>query len=316
MRCRITLLLTLNFTVAAIVFAAEPSATLSPETTSSPQVANSLSPEIQSITQLDKDYEAAYSRGDANAVAALYTSDAEYGDEGGKVVSGRDLIEKLLAEEFASNPGTRLETEVKSVRPLSPDVVVEKGIATLSEPDGPQGTSSYVAVYVKRAGTWKISQLSETTVPTSSSEASSRLHDLAWMVGDWQDEADHMKVETNVDWTQGQNFLTRRFSFLRTDGQQIQGWEVIGWDSVTQEIRSWTFDTDGGFGDRFWTKEGNRWLIEAVNTLPDGSQTTAEHVFTKVDDDHYTWQSGNRSADGVLLPPITVARVGKQNRKP
>ena len=87
---------------------------------------------------------------------------------------------------------------------------------------------------------------------------------------------------------------------------------MIGWDSVTQEIRSWAFDTDGGFGDRFWTKEGNGWLIEAVNTLPDGSETTAEHVITKVDDNHYTWQSGNRSADGVLLPPITVARVGKQ----
>ena len=42
MRCSITLLLALNFTVAAIVFAAEPSATLSPETTSSPKVANSL----------------------------------------------------------------------------------------------------------------------------------------------------------------------------------------------------------------------------------------------------------------------------------
>jgi hypothetical protein len=109
------------------------------------------------------------------------------------VVSGRDLIGKLLADEFASNPGTRLETEVESVRPLSPDVVVEKGISTLSAPDGPQGTSSYVAVYVKRAGAWKISQLSETTVPSSSSEASSRLHDLAWMVGDWQDEADHIR---------------------------------------------------------------------------------------------------------------------------
>jgi uncharacterized protein (TIGR02246 family) len=312
MKSEITLLLTLSFTFAGIVFAAEPTAIPSPQPTSSARVVNSSSPEIQSITQLDKDYEAAYNRGDANAVAALYANDAEYVDEGGKVVSGRAIIEKLLAEKFASNPGAKLEIDVKSVRLLSPDVVVEKGIATIAVPDGQQGISGYVAVHLKRGGNWKISQLSETTGPSSSTEAASRLQDLAWLVGYWHDEADDLKLETNVYWTQGQNFLTRRFNVFRTDGEETEGWEVIGWDSATQEIRSWAFDTDGGFGDRFWTKEGNGWLIEAVNTLPDGSQTTAEHVITKVDDDHYTWQSGNRSADGVLLPPITVARVGKQ----
>jgi hypothetical protein len=161
----------------------------------------------------------------------------------------------------------------------------------------------------------KMSQLTQTTAPSLSSEASSPLQDIAWMVGSW--ESDDMEVEASVDWTQGQKFLIRRFNFRRTDGQQTAGWEVIGWDSETQEIRSWVFDSDGGFGDRFWTEEGkgNRWQIEAVNTLPDGSQSTAVHVITKVDDDHYTWESGNRSADGLLLPSITVARVGKHNNR-
>ncbi len=156
MKSRITLLLTLNLTLAAIAFAAEPSAT------PSPQVGNGLSAEIQSITQLDKDYEAAYNRGDANAVAAFYTNDAEYVDEGGNVVSGRHDIEKLLAEEFTTKPGAKLEIDVKSVRLLSPDVLVEEGIATIAAPGGPQGASRYVAVYIKRAGNWKISQLTQT----------------------------------------------------------------------------------------------------------------------------------------------------------
>jgi len=155
-------LLTLNLTLAAIAFAAEPSATPSPQPTSSPQLANGSSAEIQSITQLDKDYEAAYNRGDANAVAAFYTNDAEYVDEGGNVVSGRHDIEKLLAEEFTTKPGAKLEIDVKSVRLLSPDVLVEEGIATIAAPGGPQGASGYVAVYIKRAGNWKISQLTQT----------------------------------------------------------------------------------------------------------------------------------------------------------
>ena len=162
MKSRMTLLLTLNLTLAAIAFAAEPSARSSAQPTSSPQVANSSSAEIQSITQLDKDYEAAYNRGDANAVAAFYTNDAEYVDEGGNVVSGREDIEKLLAEEFTTDPGAKLGIEVESVRLLSPDVLVEEGIATIAAPDGALGTSRYVAVYIKRAGNWKISQLTQT----------------------------------------------------------------------------------------------------------------------------------------------------------
>jgi len=161
MKSRITLL-PLNLTLAATVFAAEPNATPSPEPTSSPQVANSSSPEIQSVTQLDEDYEAAYNRGDAKAVAAFYTNDAEYVDEGGNVVSGRGDIEKLLVEEFTTNPGAKLKINVESIRLLSPDVLVEKGIATLAARDRRQGTSRYIAVYTKRAGNWKISQLTQT----------------------------------------------------------------------------------------------------------------------------------------------------------
>jgi hypothetical protein len=191
-------------------------------------------------------------------------------------------------------------------------------IAFAAEPSAtpsPQPTSSPQAANRSSPDLRATTQLDKDYAPASSSDGSSRLHDLAWMVGSWQDEANDTKVETTVDWTQGQNFLTRKFNLHRTDGQQTQGWEVIGWDSVTQQIRSWIFDSDGGFGDRFWSEEGNRWLIEAVNTLPDGSQSTAQHVITKVDDDHYTWESGKPSVDGVLLPsakPITVARVGKQ----
>jgi uncharacterized protein (TIGR02246 family) len=129
MKNRITLL-TLNLALAASVFAAEPSATPLPEPKSSPQVASSPSGEIQSITELDRDYEAAYNRADANAVAAFYTNDAEYVDEEGTAVSGRDAIEKLLVEEFNTNPGAKLKIDVESVRVLSPDVLVEKGIAT------------------------------------------------------------------------------------------------------------------------------------------------------------------------------------------
>jgi uncharacterized protein (TIGR02246 family) len=163
MKSRLILLLTVNLTLAAIAFAAQPGATPSSQPASSPQVANSSLSGIQVITQLDKDYEAAYNRGDANAVAALYTDDAEYVDEGGNVVIGRDTIELLLAEEFASNPGGKLQIIPEGVRVLTPDVLVEKGWTAIAPTGGSQRSSRYVAVYLKRSGNWKIGQLTLTT---------------------------------------------------------------------------------------------------------------------------------------------------------
>jgi uncharacterized protein (TIGR02246 family) len=147
--------LTLNVTLVAIAFAAEPSATPSAEPTSSPQAGNNSSAEIEAIAQLDKDYEAAYNRGNANSVAAFYTNDAEYVDEGGNVVSGRAAIEKLLAEEFTTNPGAKLQIDAEGVRLLSPDVLVEKGVATIASAEGSQGASRYVAVYLNETR-WRL----------------------------------------------------------------------------------------------------------------------------------------------------------------
>jgi hypothetical protein len=57
MKNRIIVLLTLNLTLAGVAFAAEPSATSSPQVPSSPQEMKSPPPEIQSIAELDNDYE-------------------------------------------------------------------------------------------------------------------------------------------------------------------------------------------------------------------------------------------------------------------
>jgi uncharacterized protein (TIGR02246 family) len=136
---------------------------------SPPPVAKGSSPETETIAQLDKDYEAAYNRGDANAVASFYTNDAEYVDESGNVVNGRDGIDKLLGEEFSANPGAKLQIDIEGVRVLSPDVLVEKGVAIVSATDGSKGASRYVAIYVKRpaTGNWKISQLTQMAASSS-----------------------------------------------------------------------------------------------------------------------------------------------------
>ncbi len=78
-----------------------------------------------------------------------------------------------------------------------------------------------------------------------------------------------------------------------------------------EKVRSWAFDSDGGFSESTWTRDGNRWLILVKATLPDGRQGTAQHTLTYVNNDLHTWSSASRHVAGELLPnidPIEIVR--------
>jgi hypothetical protein len=85
--------------------------------------------------------------------------------------------------------------------------------------------------------------------------------------------------------------------------------QVIGWDASAGKIRSWVFDSDGGFGEGTWTKKGNRWLVDANATLPDGRKTSAINVMTVLDKNTITWESTGRDLDGEILPNIGPMKV-------
>jgi hypothetical protein len=89
--------------------------------------------------------------------------------------------------------------------------------------------------------------------------------------------------------------------------------QVIGWDPVKNQIRSWVFDSEGGFGEGTWVRKDNRWVIQSTSTLADGGRATATNIMTQVDNDTFTWQAVNRSVDGELLPNVDEVPI---RRKP
>ena len=42
----------------------------------------------------------------------------------------------------------------------------------------------------------------------------------------------------------------------------LEGTQVIGWDPAAGTIRSWMFDSDGGFGEGTWSKKDNSWIVK------------------------------------------------------
>jgi hypothetical protein len=117
-----------------------------------------------------------------------------------------------------------------------------------------------------------ISQLTETDAPAPN--AYSRLQALEWLVGNWENKAGDLTVDTKIDWAGDKNFLIRKFKVKGSDQNETDGWEIIGWDPEHQQIRSWIFDSNGGFGGSTWANDGEHLLIRASNVLPDGSHST------------------------------------------
>jgi uncharacterized protein (TIGR02246 family) len=273
--------------------AAEPA----PADQSSDQDSNQ-SPEFKAAQSRAQAYIAAYNKGDTKTLANFYAEDIDYLDQDGVEVKGREAIEKLLADNFQANPGITLDLTIDEVKLLTPDVLVNRGLATVTPRDGAAVATRYVAIDIKKGDQWQISQLTETDAPAPT--AYSQLQALEWLVGNWENKAGDLTVQTKISWAGDNNFLVRKFNVKGSEQNQTDGWEIIGWDPERQQIRSWIFDSNGGFGEATWANDGEHWLIQASN----GSHSTAEHVLTKVDDNKFSWETQNRTLDGDPQPSL------------
>jgi uncharacterized protein (TIGR02246 family) len=258
-------------------------------------------------------YVAAFNQGDAKKLAAMWSPEAVYTNpRSGEQVVGREAIEKQFADLFAASKGVKLEAKTDSVQFVSPNVAVERGTAKLTREGQAPVESEYSAVYMKRDGQWLLDRVTEEDVPVVASHHE-KLKELDWMVGTWVDQDEESRIETTCNWTRNQNFMTRWFSLSIRDRVEMAGVQIIGWDPAAEKIRSWVFDSDGGFGEGIWSRKGDKWFIQSTGVLPDGQKTTAVNIITRLDEDRFTWQSVNREANGELLPNVDEVVVVRQS---
>ena len=257
--------------------------------------------------QADK-YAAAFGKADTSALGELYADDVQYTTEEGALIAGRKAVVDGLVKYFAKNKGAQLELATESARLLTPEVLVEKGLSTVVSSGGNRESTRYSVTYVKKGDAWLITEIGETALPAANA-ATQALGEIAWMVGSWKDDSPGITVETHADWTKQNHFIRRSFSVTREGQKTVDGTEVIGYDPVRAHLRSWVFDSEGGFGEGAWTQEGGKWLVNTKAVGPDGSQSSSQHVITKIDDNKYTWESINRVRDGEVLPNLDKIEV-------
>lgn len=258
-----------------------------------------------------QNFAAAFQAGDAKALTALFTDEAEYLDEGNPPIHGRDVLAKSYSEFFAKRKELKATAKTDSIRFLGPDTAVEEGTFTVTVKDAPSNVNRYSALYVRQGDKWLIALLKEWQDNTTYKAA---LEDLAWLIGTWESTSPEATAKTTYTWTANKSFIRAEFSITpKKEGEKTTaGVQIIGVDPAVGRIRSWLFGSDGGIGEATWGWDGERWVIDSAGTLADGTTTAAINFLARSGSDTFTWRSVSRVHAGARLadlPAVTVKRT-------
>jgi uncharacterized protein (TIGR02246 family) len=250
----------------------------------------------------------AFNAADAKAIAALWATDAEYTDESGQSFQGRAAIEKEYADAFKQHRGAIMTVKIESIRFLGPELGIEKGVAWVKSPGGLADTAArYTVVHARRDGKWTMVLGRDAPyVPVSNEDY---LKGVEWLIGDWTPEAKNQPLRLHFEWMAQRNFIKNTYTVVKDGQSTLTGAQIIGWDPKLGRIVSWHFDAQGGFGKDVWMRDGSKWVIEATGVLRDGSESTSVNIATPIDANSFTWQSVNRTLDGVSLPNVPPVKI-------
>jgi uncharacterized protein (TIGR02246 family) len=271
--------------------------------------ANEQASDRQAIFNNAKTFVSAFEQGDADGVASMWSEDGDYTDLTGRHLEGRTAIKNAFADFFNENKGSKLRIDVISLRFITPDTAIEDGITSLTSADGsPPNQARYTNVHVKKNGQWFLESVRE--APYVSSGNYEHLRGLEWAVGEWVDEGNGPEVDhVRFEWSEDGNFLISTQDVTVKDTRISRATEWIGWDPTGQQVRSWSFVTDGSVGQSTWSNDGNQWMIKTSAILSNGKKLTATNIVTREDPDTITWQSKDRTLDGTALPDVDKVRM-------
>jgi uncharacterized protein (TIGR02246 family) len=263
----------------------------------------------QAIRQAVTAYADAFNKADLDALISVWAASAEYIDEKGAMTRGRTAIKELFKQHLSGLKGAKIAFKIVSLRQLTPDVVLQDGTSKLALADGTINDGRFAAVWSRKNGKWLLHSVrdlpGEAGAPAA---AGGPLKELQWMVGDWQ--AEKGSVDVSVRWVLNQTFLSQDYTVKKGD-TTIEVKQLVGFDPLSGQIKCWTFDSLGGYGEGLWTRDGNSWVIQNAGVLPGGQTGTAVNVIRHEDDQHVVFQVKRREVDGQPIADSEVRLVRK-----
>ena len=87
----------------------------------------------------------------------------------------------------------------------------------------------------------------------------------------------------------------------------------IGWDPLARQIRSWEFDSEGGFGEGKWSRDGERWVIKHTGVRPEGRPPRPRNIMSR---ERPTWCAGSRPTGSSATRPFPEERSLRAGPRP
>jgi uncharacterized protein (TIGR02246 family) len=270
-------------------------------------------------------YREALERGDAAALAALWTPDGDIVDDAGNVLPGRDTAALMGPPGDGPRPEFRIVDT--TLRFLCDDAAIEDGTVEVRLPGGGELTGHFAAVWVRHDGAWKLAAIREARTPES--DAAGVLEQLDWMVGEWKSvtvtdatgaataaPANGKPITMSVRWNPTRTFLVRDMvipppAAAPADVAPLEVSQQIGWDPLARQVRGWAFGSDGSHGESTWMLEGGAWVARTVSVRPDGRKTSSLIVYAPDGPNRLTVQSLPTHVGGEHEPHVvmTLERV-------
>jgi uncharacterized protein (TIGR02246 family) len=272
---------------------------------------------VSEVASVEESLTAAFNAADVDAIVSAFLPDGELIDESGLLHRGHEELRELFSQYFAKFPGARLSLQIDSIRKVGDHIAIEEGTRFLTAGDSAFAQVRYIATLSKQDGKWKLASIREfddQPAPT----AGDRLQALAWLVGDWVSESSELAVRISYRWDEDKNFLIGKFHATRGGQVVLKTEQRIGWDPLTGKVRSWLFDSDGGYGGGVWTPTEDGWVIKSESTEASGSVGFATVLYRQLDDDRYQMIGTNRLIGNEMAEDfdVTVTRAPPKPTRP
>jgi uncharacterized protein (TIGR02246 family) len=247
----------------------------------------------------------AFEAGDAERVASFWTAGGELIEDDGGVYRGRAAIARAYREVFDPRQKRQAEIQRDSLRFPSRDTAIGEGHFKVRVGKADPVVSRYSVLHVREGGKWLMAVVREWPAEAVT------LRDLEWLIGTWVAKRPDTEVRTTYEWMWDKSFIRVHFTIRQKD-RTLSGLQMIGKDLASGQLRSWTFESEGGFGEAAWGRDGKSWVLDSAGRLTDGTTLATTIILTPLDRDSFTWQAVRRSLDGEELddlPPVKVTRV-------
>jgi uncharacterized protein (TIGR02246 family) len=272
-----------------------------------------MSADEQAIRAAGEAYRAAFAKGDVEAVAAFWTKNADLVDQSGHAYKVQAVLERArqLLSDGGNIPQPQRKSETLSIRFITPDVALEDGAFERSGA-GPDESHEgrYTAVWVKRDGKWLLD--GERESPVRAEVVDDPLPQLAWMVGEWTATGAEESADITCSWGPNKTYLLRQITLKPKSGPAISATQWIGWDPVQEKVRSFLFDSRGGFNEGKWTNEEDAWVVHTRGIMRDGHRSEATMLYSRIDENNWTIESLEDDIDGQPAPEINLRVTRKQ----